>query len=263
VGSAGTIRRSLALLKSGKLLENPMNPKVPQMQKSNGADYQQGQALAYLFGVYFGDGYIPEGSHGFSVRAIDRDFVEYVRDQYLIWNPTAYTSINDDAQRGGFPGSKNMLYRFYGGNGELLRRDSHKRTEIPAVAHAHPKSFIEGLLDSDGFVSVMQDGSTIRFQVGIAKTNDIYHDVYTMIAQQGIKCQKMQTRKLPSGKILKRIRFNPESFLDSGLRFHIDRKQSRVDKYRAMLASFSFNDSKRTRKAMEESDLHSDMQLTS
>ena len=215
---------------------------VPQMQKSDGAGNQQGQALAYLLGVYFGDGCVPEGRKCFVVKSIDRDLIEYIREQYNVAFPGMECSINTEANQG--YGAK-LLHRFYGSSGMDFVNLTHKRQELPILAFSYPRPFIEGMLDSDGFAGLQATGSTIRFQVGMSKTTDIYHDVYKLICSLGIKCQKLQTQTLTSGKILKRIRFNPQSFLDSGLRFHTARKQDRVDAYRAMQASVSSNDYKR------------------
>lgn len=214
------------------------------MQKPQAAADPQGQALAYLVGVYFGDGCVPTGRTQMVVKSIDVDLIDHIVKTYLVWKPDGKFNIHAEQQHEKAFGKKELTRVTIDG-GDELKQITNARTELPGIVHKYPKDFIEALLDSDGFASLVVDKSTIRFQVGIAKTNDIYHDVYKLITRSGIKCQKMQVRILPSGKILKRIRFNPASFLESCLQFHARRKQERVEKFRQMHASVSFNDYKR------------------
>ncbi len=207
------------------------------MQKFDIAANQHGNALSYLIGVLMGDGctYEKKGKIVFHLKAIDGDFIDEVEKRMKQYKPEMKIARSIQKQHPSAYGKKPLFYlTTYDEIALYLREITHNKTVVPSSALEYPKDFLEGFLDSDGFVSVNHTPKTgtIRLQIGIAKSGDYLHTIKRLFEEMGIKSGKTQTTRTSHGKIVYRVRFNPQSFLESGLRFHIFRKQNRLDLYR-------------------------------
>ena len=213
------------------------------MQKTDIAVNQQGSVLSYLIGVLMGDGctYMKKNGHGskyrtvFHLKTIDSDFADEVEKGLRQIKPEIKISRTIQKQHPNAHGKKPLHYVTTSDDfAQYLREITHNKTLIPTEAYEYPKKFIEGFLDSDGFVSINVDNKTgtIRLQVGVGKSGGYFHSIKKMLEDEGIKTGKMQIHRTNHGKVIHRIKFNPQSFLESGLRFHIARKQNRLDAYR-------------------------------
>lgn len=231
------------------------------MQKTNVADNQQGNALSYLIGILFTDGWVDARRKSFNCRSIDSEILDEVERQIRV-SELDFNAVRryEHAQHEDAYGSKDIgLLVVTGGAGAYLESITHAKTVIPAVVYQtveNQKAFVSGLLDGDGWCNIdLSTPGTMRFQVGIAKTSEMMFEIPKILQSLGIKHGKLETRKLKSGKVLKRLRLNPDSFLASGLAFTARRKQRRVDAVRqakALLQAASgrmdkvaFNDYKR------------------
>lgn len=204
------------------------------------ADNQQGQALSYVVGVYFGDGCVThrkmnaDGTENrcFSLSVIDRDFRDYTAQQAALAFPDT-TIYPFDTYREG----KGHIYMLRVERiGHYLERITGKRSLIPNFVHeeANVRPFLEGLLDSEGWVT---DTTYLRKDqvvcvVGFAITSELAYEFKVMLEGIGVKVGKVGTKKLPSGRIAKQMHFNTASFLDSGLSFHCWRKQRKIEGHR-------------------------------
>ena len=210
------------------------------MEKRVIADDQQGQALSYVVGVYFGDGCVTRrrmnvnGTENrcFSLSVIDRDFRDYTAAQAALAFPEA-TVYPFDTYRAG----KGQIYMLRVERiGHYLEQITGKRTIVPNFAH-RPENvgpFLEGLLDSEGWVTdtTYLRKNEIACVVGFAITSELAHEFKGMLEGIGVKVGKVHTKKLPSGLIAKQMHFNTASFLESGLSFHCWRKQRKIEGHR-------------------------------
>lgn len=204
------------------------------------ADNQQGQALSYVVGVYFGDGCVThrkfnaDGSENrcFSLSVIDRDFRDYTAQQARIAFPEATVYPCDTYREG-----KGNIYMLRVERvGHYLERITGKRTLIPNFVHetVNTGPFLEGLLDSEGWVTdtTYLKKNEIACVIGFAITSELAHEFKGLLEGLGVKVGKVHTKKLPSGRIAKQMHFNTTSFLESGLSFHCWRKQRKIEGHR-------------------------------
>lgn len=191
--------------------------------------------LAYLVGVYLGDGWIGYVNSlkawTFRLNTIDRDFAEETQkaikeltgnDGHICTYPVRKSSkpnhsltvcvkslswlpaTTDDKQR--FP---DFVWKF----------NREEKLEL-----------IAGLLDSEGYVakSVTHPG---HITIGLKATNRWMVELYQMCEELGVTVGKIGREVLPSGKTAARFHFNAKSFVDSGFYFKIRRKQKRIDEW--------------------------------
>lgn len=214
----------------------------PKTEKCMIADNQQGQALSYVFGVYFGDGSVSrrftrqDGSENkcFQLSTIDRDFRDHTATQVALAFPNC-KPYKHEHQRG-----KNRVnYTLRVDNiGTYIEQAAGKKTVIPNIVYAsqeNTKAFLEGLLDSEGWATDTNylKRNEIYLSIGIAVGSELMHEFRRMFESFGIKCGKMHSRKLPSGRVMKQMNFNTVSFLESGLEFHCWRIQRRLEAHKA------------------------------
>lgn len=205
------------------------------------ADNQQEQALCYIYGVYFGDGsvvYRSAGENGipnkcFTVQVIDRDFRDYVVEQGKIAFPDALVNTYE----GDRPGKGIVYHVRIERVGHMIETVTGKRTIIPNLVYstrANTMAFIEGLLDSEGWVTdtTYLKKNELACSIGFCITSELAHEFKRMIETLGIKVGKMHTKKIKSGKIAKQMHFSTASFLESGLQFHSWRKQRKIEGHR-------------------------------
>ena len=221
---------------------------VPKMQQSPIAVNQQGHALSYVLGAYFGDASIThawtnnDGSEVLQMRlrVIDEEFVgrfyEALKDAFPGSNPKLTLNINNGTK--GHHGKKPLhCVTVRRGVPEYIQSIAGKRTLIPSVVYRSTrdtKAFLEGILDSEGWVIIVsQEKGRFYLQIGFAMTSEMVYEMQKMLHRLGIKTAKIKTKHYPSGKILKTCMFNTVSFLESGLKFTAKRKQGRIDAFSA------------------------------
>jgi LAGLIDADG-like domain len=121
--------------------------------------------------------------------------------------------------------------------GQYLEAITGKLTLVPNfvyASNANRRAFLEGLLDSEGWVTdtTYLRKNEIACVIGFAITSELAHEFKTMLESLGIKVGKVHTKTIPSGRVAKQMHFNTASFLDSGLTFHCWRKQRKVEGHR-------------------------------
>lgn len=230
-------------IKSDQMLETPEYSEMPKCEKSTLAVNQQGRSLAYIIGVYFGDGYTassywkgqPIHSKMFRLCVIDKDFRDYCaeccKDAFVARKTTLFETIKNGKM-------------FYGlqvaGYGNYIELVTGKRTLTPNFIYTNndtKKAFVEGLLDSEGWVQMQigKKGTSVNTHIGFAITSEIVHELKNILESIGVKTGKVSTYTKDRKKALKQLNINVKSFIDSGLVFHCKRKQARIDAFKMIL----------------------------
>jgi hypothetical protein len=205
------------------------------------ADNQQGQALCYVFGVYFGDGSVTrrftykDGTENkcFQLSTIDRDFRDYAAEQAALAFPDSKPYLHEHQR-----GKNRVNYTLRVDNvGTYIEQTAGKKTVIPNFVYAsreNSKACREGLLDSEGWATdtTYLKKDHVYLNIGIAIGSELMHEFRRMFETFGIKCGKMHTRKLDSGRVMKQMSLSTVSFLESGLEFHCWRIQRRIEAHR-------------------------------
>lgn len=214
--------------------------------------------LAYLFGVYLTDGSICHYSDKyaeyatFSLKAIDKDFVEFTLKCMKKFNPLCMSTvfISQPKDRHWPDGRISKCQKQYCiGVGFTKFRDffeeqTGKKHHIPFIlwnaSLQIKKWFIAGILDGDGWISKTErkgykkrwKGKYGKFQyrigIGKAKYGWIY-EFKQLLQEMGVSTLKIEIdiakhRKIPMVKFGIKI----DSFVKNGLFFTIKRKQDRV-----------------------------------
>ena len=200
--------------------------------------------LAYLLGVYFGDGSIlrkPRTRVGayFTVSAIDRDFIRAVKAAAVkIFPDLADKRI---CTRTGLTHQKNLVYCFKFGCVDFCKwmlevtRNKHcVPTFIPKISCAETKAFCEGYLDSEGWVfkkKVSWANGRYHFEAGVGSTDPVIKDIVSLLKLQGVQHGKWCTPKTRIGTTFYRCTLNMSSLYYSNIHFRIRRKQENIYSY--------------------------------
>jgi hypothetical protein len=214
--------------------------------------------LAYLFGVYLTDGSICHRSDqyaeyaNFSLKAIDKDFVEFTLKCMKKFNPLCKANIyiSEPKDRYWPDGRVSKCQKQYCiGVGftkfkDFFENQTGKKHHIPLIiwnaSLIIKKWFIAGAMDGDGWISKIKrkyykehwkgkyDGFQYRIGIGKAKYGWI-HEFKTLLQKMGVKTSKTEIRMDKYRKIpMVRFHINIDSFVKNGLFFTIERKQNRV-----------------------------------
>lgn len=211
------------------------------MEKPSFAVNQQGYSLAYLIGVYFGDGCITRrklnknGTENrcFVLQVIDQDFRDYFSNQAKAAFPKSVIYSHDYNRSG-----KGMVYSSrIGLVGKWLEDITGKRSLIPNLVYQSDETkaaFVEGLMDSEGWVtdtSHLKNGY-LYLQIGFSSTGEFVPEMQKILGELGIRSGKIHTRKIKSGRVAKTLHLNSGDWLAGNLVFHCWRKQRKVEAHR-------------------------------
>lgn len=206
-----------------------------------------GKTFAYLLGVYLGDGCVTtsgqialstgRASLVFRLNTIDKDFADATADALLDLTGKR-PNVREHPVK-----MKNAANNFAMSHAcrelcEQLVADTNDKTAIPAYVFRWPddlkREFIAGLMDSEGFVAANKGGLTGRsFYMGF-KSCDVWVPDFVRILQSvGVHIGKIGIEKprKPGYKVPTRFTIKMQSWVDSGCRFKIARKQLRADRW--------------------------------
>jgi len=208
------------------------------MLKINRQPAGKKKALAYITGVYLGDGclthlkndsYKKNDLYRFTLNTIDYDFAEKTKEsleQILSEKIKIYTYPVSKSSN-----SNNQLTARYAEPLFFLKEESWYRNRIPPfiwkMNRKIQKEFIAGVLDSEGFVSKNGKGS---IYMGV-KACDLFIDEFIkMLKSHNVKIGKRSIEKPRQEGYKAPIRYtiNAESFWKAQLYLYIDRKMSRL-----------------------------------
>lgn len=209
-----------------------------------------GKSFAYILGVYLGDGSITKW-HGkgrserllFRLNTIDEDFAQATKTALM--DLTDYT-VNVWSHPVSKSSKPNWALQL--GDRVLCKRliaDTEKKRVIPAYVVGWPHdlrlAFIVGLMDSEGHASLNGKG---QCYLGFRNTAPWFMDLIRIFQSVGLVVGKLGIDTLPSGKLYRRITIRNKSWIESGARFNIARKQERIDRWAA--AKLTSETSRRT-----------------
>jgi hypothetical protein len=203
---------------------------------------EAGKSFAYILGVYLGDGCVSvwrsvgkTDRPQFRLNTIDEDFAQATK--------TALEDLSTyKVTIGSYPVSKSSKPNWYITLGdrvlcERLEADTQKKQAIPNYVFGWPRdlklAFIGGLMDSEGFVAANSNHTGRRFYIGFKSCDVWVSDFIRLLHMVGIETGKVsveQPRK-EGYKPPTRFAIKMQSWIDSGARFNISRKQKRVDEW--------------------------------
>nr|DAN13374.1 MAG TPA: hypothetical protein [Caudoviricetes sp.] len=192
---------------------------------------------AYLLGVYFGDGHIrPHGktSFAFEMSAIDKDFVEKVRDtlSIVLDRDVSLRYASRKTSTGSQVYVTGTSSPYFG----KMYEDSYDCNKIPDYVMDWSKElkleFLSGVMDSDGFISMRMAGNIHRFECGYCVTKPFVITVQELFESIGIGTTSLQ-KKVPKKPRVPSYKFDVKlrQLATSGFHFNIQRKQEKLDKY--------------------------------
>ncbi len=202
------------------------------------------KSFAYVLGVYLGDGAVTRWRMAgktdrlvFRLNTLDEDFAKATR--------AALADLSDykvSLSCHPVPKSNNPNWALALGDRVLCERliaDTNRKTVIPPYVFDWSRemklAFIVGLMDSEGFVAGNSNHTGRRFYMGF-KSCDAWVPGFVHILQSvGIAVGKIGIEKplKPGYKTPRRFAIKMQSWVDSGARFNIARKQKRVDEWAA------------------------------
>jgi hypothetical protein len=206
-----------------------------------------GKSFAYILGVYLGDGCVsnwPSNNNPqrlqFRLNTVDEDFARTTK--------TALEEISTEFKVTIYshPVAKSTKPNWaitFGHRGlcEQLLIDTDKKRIIPEYVFGWPRenklAFIVGLMDSEGFVAANSNHTGRRFYMGFKSCDVWVHDFVRLMHSVGIQTGKIGIEKPRFAGYKTPIRFaiKMQSWVDSGARFNIKRKQARVDEWAATI----------------------------
>jgi hypothetical protein len=201
---------------------------------------EAGKSYAYLLGVFLGDGCVTTqgGRLVFKLNTIDQDFAEAVKvaiedcgGKAAIYKYEVKKSIKPNHSL--WCGDVQLCQRLLDSTGGRGRYKS----VLPEFLSAEcQKALIVGLMDSEGFVAKNTGRNTGRAYYMGYKSCDVWVDRLKSLMQSvGLKLGKTGREKprKPWYKTPTRFHIKMQSWVDSGMRFNIKRKQERVDRWAA------------------------------
>ena len=197
------------------------------------------KSYAFLLGVYLGDGYVHE-SGAFTLTTIDLDFAEAVKAAFESLGVGA--KISEPRQDVRFSKSR-PYFNLHTQVHPLCQRfveETARKQRIPEwvpVANSDlRKQFVIGVMDSEGFVAKVKTPGphTNRNYCMGYKSCDVWvPDLIKIMESVGLRVGKI-SQEVPRKahyKVPTRFNVKMQSWVDSGMRFNISRKQARVDEW--------------------------------
>lgn len=199
-----------------------------------------GKSYAYLLGVYLGDGCVTNTADGYPVfrlNTIDEDFALAVKDAIKEVSTYPVNICKHEVKR-----SNNPNYSLRCGDPSMCRNlvmDTAAKESLPDIkewSRDEKHAFISGLMDSEGFVAATSNNHTgRRFYMGFKCCDPWVMDFARMLQSVGIRHGKVQVEApyKEGYKPATRFTIKMQSWVASGVRFNIMRKQRRVDEWAA------------------------------
>lgn len=233
------------VVKPNYMLEHPKSL-ADQSVKLAGIGQSAGKSFSYLLGVYLGDGCVTtqKGRKIFRLNTKDEDFAIAVKNALADLTDSKVGIHKCIDNRWSKPC---VLYNLRCGDSvlaELLQRDTLNKNKIPDYVFSWDKkmlgAFISGLMDSEGYVAenktIGHDCTQLtnrRFFMGFKSCDEWVESFFTLLHKAGIRTSRLTYEKpLKTGyKIPKKIYIKMQSWIDSGIKFNIQRKQDRVNRW--------------------------------
>lgn len=189
------------------------------------------KTYAYLLGCFFGDASVFRrgNTYAYSFECIDKEFIDKVAKCLSDF-------LNKDVHVHRRTDTNKYYLQVCSKKFKVFIDDTAGCRYIPDYVYQWSndlkKEFLEGVLDSDGWVSERSNpnGNT-NWMMGYGTTYSWAYDIKRMLQSFNVVCGK--TREIPTkNKTQLVFTINLKSFIESGLRFNIERKQKRLNHYR-------------------------------
>lgn len=200
-----------------------------------------GKSYAYLLGVYLGDGCVTNTGRYpmFRLNTIDADFAEATKSA-LADLTDRHVGISVYAVKK----SSKPNHDLHCGDPEIcanLKEVTQDKQIIPLFVFEWPKelrmSFVEGIMDSEGYVAENKrwDTACSRYFMGFKSCDVWVNDFHKILTGLGVRTGVITAEKprKEGYKTPYRFYIKMQSWVDSGLKFNIARKQNRVDEWAA------------------------------
>ena len=203
-----------------------------------------GKSFAYILGVYLGDGAVTKWQQAgksdrliFRLNTIDQDFAEATKKALQELSTYTVSVCCHAVSKSSKPNHALAL-----GDRQLCERliaDTEKKRIIPEYVFGWSRenklAFIGGLMDSEGFVAANSNHTGRRFYMGFKSCDLWVPDFVRLLQSVGIQIGKIGIEKprFSGYKAPTRFAIKMQSWIDSGARFNIARKQKRVDEWAA------------------------------
>lgn len=200
-----------------------------------------GKTWEYIVGVYLGDGCVTDHKTKrggvyptFRLNTIDMDFA--LATKAALQNHTSYAvgiwthAVSKSSK------PNNALQCYDPVICRELIAETDRKQKLPdwiwTADHDGLLAFISGLMDSEGYVCINGSGST---NMGYLSTDVWFDDFVRVLNKAGIQIGKIGVLKPFKAhyKTPKRFTIKMASWVNSGARFNIARKNARVDKWLA------------------------------
>lgn len=197
------------------------------------------KSFAYILGVFLGDGCVTNTNHRpwFRLNTIDQDFALAVKAAL-----NDISNVNVSLSSHAVPKSSKPNWALGCGDSPLCERlvlETEKKYIIPKYVFGWARdlklAFIVGLMDSEGFVAGNSNHTGRRFYMGFKSCDVWVPDFIRLIQSVGIQHGTIGIEKprFSGYKTPMRFAIKMQSWVDSGARFNIARKQNRVDEWAA------------------------------
>lgn len=196
-----------------------------------------GKSYTYLLGVYFGDGSITVrgGSYQFGFETIDREFLDKVLEciKELTDKEPTVGKRNRGENR-----NETLYFSMCGELFEHMYKETHGKKIVPDwVVNGDSdtkKLFLQGVMDSDGYVSQRENMKGIKqFRMGYVKSGIFVTLILKMMKDIGLQLSKIAIEPTKHNDFVFRVGINMQSWVKSGMKFSIPRKNDRVVAYQA------------------------------
>lgn len=200
---------------------------------------EAGKNFAYVLGVFLGDGCVTTnfGKSLFRLNTIDEDFAKAVKAALQTLSATNVALSVHPVSKSSKP-NWSLAIR----DADLCLRlaiDTDYKAKIPEYVFGWPRDLklasIVGLMDSEGFVAANSNTSGRRFYMGYKSCDPWVPKLISLMQSVGIQIGKIGVERplKPGYKTPRRFAIKMQSWIDSGARFNIARKQKRVDEWAA------------------------------
>lgn len=197
-----------------------------------------GKSFAYLLGAYLGDGCVTKMSNGryevFKLNTIDVDFANAVEAALIECGAPSVSVSKHEVKTSKNP-NHSLQCRCEAITKQLVSLTSAKQS-LPDMAEwsrDEKIAFVVGLMDSEGFVAANSNTTNRRFYMGFKSCDVWVPDFVRLLQELGIRVGKIaqEVPRKAGYKVPTRFAIKMQSWIDSGARFNIARKQNRVDEW--------------------------------
>lgn len=211
---------------------NTLRDQRAKVAKIVGIGQSAGKDYAYILGVYLGDGWIYQrtpNSWSFGLETIDKEFAECTADRIeVLIGHRPNVRFREDRKIWTLVSSGDVF--------RIMKEDTAGKKFIPDYVKSWCResqvAFIEGLMDSEGWIAKRTKGTISQYQMGFSCTSSWTYDFYNIVRSLGIQCGQPHILHAKEKQDVISFTINLSSWCESEVKFNIARKQNRVNEYK-------------------------------